>query len=179
MSSWSEMVILTAQNKLKAFVTFAREESLVEALNQSHQLFRIPLQLARVKEAQETCEVAARIDRVYKLFVGGIPKRAKSSEVRVYFEKFGEIQVLEIPSNSNKVNHGFTFVTFTDSESAQRVISRKHFMGGKPLEIKPSRPRRQESPNFKAFYGQSDQPVEIRPDLSEDQFVTPYHSNKK
>lgn len=179
MSSWSETVGSSAQNKLKAFVTFAGEESLMEALNQSHQLFRIPLQLSRVKEAQESGEVLARVDRVYKLFVGGIPKRARSSEVRVYFEKFGEIEALEIPSNSNKVNHGFAFVTFTDPESAQKVIHERHFMGGKPLEIKPSRPRRQESPNFKAFYGQSDQPVEIRPDLSGGHFVTPYHTNKR
>ena len=74
-----------------------------------------------------------------KVFVGGLPKAMPDEEVRLYFEKFGEIQEVDIKVDPGTTNsRGFGFVTFKDESAAVECLKLydTHQVGGKWVEVK-------------------------------------------
>ena len=56
-----------------------------------------------------------------KLFITGITKKLKNSEVKKYFNCFGKVKDVKLmPSNSGK---GMGFVVFADFDSVDKVLA--------------------------------------------------------
>lgn len=62
---------------------------------------------------------------IRKLFVGGIPALTTFEEFRAYFQQFGELSDVMLPTKTkeSKLNNGFGFVTFKEPQSAARVLA--------------------------------------------------------
>ena len=65
---------------------------------------------------------------VRKLFVGGVPALTTFAEFKKYFQQFGSLTDVMLPTKSkeSKLNCGFGFVTFENSESAMEVLKSKN-----------------------------------------------------
>lgn len=82
-----------------------------------------------------------------KLFIGGLSYETTDESLRQYFAKFGNIaSAVVIRDQDTNRSRGFGFVTFTDPESAQNVLSNQsnqsHVVDGRRVESKLAVPRR-------------------------------------
>ncbi|KAA3670534.1 heterogeneous nuclear ribonucleoprotein A1/A3 [Paragonimus westermani] len=75
---------------------------------------------------------------VCKIFVGGIRRNIRDDDLFEYFSKFGSIveAVIMMDKETNQ-SRGFGFVTFSDTDSVDRVVSdNPHNLGGYPIDVK-------------------------------------------
>lgn len=79
------------------------------------------------------------LEKVRKIFVGGLPLSIDSKALKTYFENFGKV------SEANVVMHhltmksrGFAFVVFEDERVVDEVLSRHddHYIEGKWIDCK-------------------------------------------
>ncbi|XP_055963329.1 heterogeneous nuclear ribonucleoprotein A1-like [Sorex fumeus] len=75
---------------------------------------------------------------VRKIFVGGIKEDINERHLREYFQRFGNIEMIEIITDQDSgKRRGFAFVTFDDHDSADKsVIQKFHVVNGHNCEIK-------------------------------------------
>ena len=89
---------------------------------------RKKLAISRAKN-QIRVQVSVNEDKnVRKLFVGGVPALTTFAEFKKYFQQFGALSDIMLPTKTkeSKLNCGFGFVTFQNSESAKEVLDRKN-----------------------------------------------------
>ncbi|KAL1811325.1 hypothetical protein DCAR_0623391 [Daucus carota subsp. sativus] len=77
-----------------------------------------------------------------KLFVGGIAWETSEESFSNYFSSYGEItdSVIMMDKLTGRPR-GFGFVTFADSEVADKVLSKEHIIDGRAVEVKRTVPR--------------------------------------
>jgi len=83
------------------------------------------IQIARAKNQVKVDQYKEYDKDIRKLFVGGIPALTTFAEFKEYFQKFGEISDIMLPTKSkdSKLNCGFGFVTYQDAKSAYDVLN--------------------------------------------------------
>lgn len=70
------------------------------------------------------------------LIMLGLPWKISESELRKYFEKFGEILMLQIKKDNNGQSRGYGFIRFEKYESQVRVLAQKHMIEGRYCDVK-------------------------------------------
>lgn len=64
---------------------------------------------------------------VKKIFVGGIKEDTEEHHLRDYFEQYRKIEVIEIMTDGGSgKKRGFSFVTFDDHDSVDKIIIQKY-----------------------------------------------------
>ena len=94
----------------------------------------------------ETGENAAAHDEdERKLFVGGLPQDAKDPEIREYFSKYGEIDVITLKTDQNTGrSRGFAFVVFKSVEGVDAVCAEpNHTVKNKKSMSKKFKPNKE------------------------------------
>ena len=97
----------------------------------------------RGRDDDEELDPEAQLMR--KLFIGGLNYSTTDSEMREYFEQFGQLEdcVVMKFSDSGR-SRGFGFVTFaTSSQLDDCQAQRPHSLGNRTLETKRATPRRE------------------------------------
>ena len=67
-----------------------------------------------------------------KLFLGGLPHGARRDDIRDTFEKFGEIEDVNLPLDHDGRHKGFCFVTYHEAADCADAAKKHHqndFMG--------------------------------------------------
>ncbi|XP_047144972.1 heterogeneous nuclear ribonucleoprotein A/B isoform X1 [Hydra vulgaris] len=79
-----------------------------------------------------------------KLFVGGLAWDTTEESLRNYFEKFGEVESVNLKRNKEDLNkhRGFAFVKFVTQESADEVLNQAepHILDGSKIDPKSACP---------------------------------------
>lgn len=78
------------------------------------------------------------------LIVLGLPYKISESDLRKYFEKFGEILMIQIKKDNTGQSRGYGFVRFEKFESQVKVLAQKHMIDGRMCDVK--------IPNSKVIY---------------------------
>jgi len=128
------------QSKGFGFVLFEEASSVekVEAVT-NHSLGGRKIN-AKKAQAKERCK---------KIFVGGVNPSLPEEEIRTHFEKFGEIDVLELPLNKSKdppIRKGFIFITFKDADACDAATAKglhKQELGDRKVDVKKAVPQEQ------------------------------------
>merc|ERR1711976_342201 len=96
-----------------------------------------------------------REDDERKLFVGGLSWETTVKDMREYFSKFGEVTdctLKTVPETGR--SRGFGFITFSTSESADKVIAQSnHMLRGRNIDPKKALARGAREPVKKVFVG--------------------------
>ena len=150
------------QNKYKkwySFITFSKDESVQKILEKEILFEGKKLKITRAKKPIINIKNDLYLDKSKKIFIGGLPSQVTKKELLKYFQKFGEIEDICLPLKNQKlkINKGYGFITYVDSESVALVVDslNRHFIRGKWIEIKIAKPRDNTSPNFKAYCDKS------------------------
>ena len=80
-----------------------------------------------------------KFEKEYKtIFVGGLPQDAKDPEIREYFSKYGEINVINLKTDQNTGrSRGFAFVVFKSVEGVDAVCAEpNHTVKNKKVDVK-------------------------------------------
>lgn len=120
-----------------AFITYADPVIAQQVLEQTHVLFGKKVQLKKAATKDSTRK-KVQDDKQKKLFITGISKKLKNSEVKKYFGCFGKVKDVKLmPSKSGK---GMGFVVFAESGSVAKVIehSSVHKIAKHKVRILPS-----------------------------------------
>ncbi|KAJ1410764.1 hypothetical protein B484DRAFT_336254 [Ochromonadaceae sp. CCMP2298] len=77
-----------------------------------------------------------------KIFIGGLSWQTTDQNLRIYFEKFGELSdvALMIDKRSGKPR-GFGFIKMKDPAAADIVMSNEHTIDGRLVDVKRALPR--------------------------------------
>jgi len=92
---------------------------------------------------------------ILKLFVGGVAPHTTGSDLRQYFEQFGEVSdAVVMFDHENKRPRGFGFVTFADEDSVNNLFSQgiTHTIHNKTVEIKRAVPQSQMPASTTPYY---------------------------
>jgi len=75
-----------------------------------------------------------------KLFVGGIPPAVHEHSLTKYFENFGPVIRVEIPSHKESgIRKGYAFVTFKTLQGSEHALSlQRHFIEDHEISVKPA-----------------------------------------
>lgn len=79
-----------------------------------------------------------------KIYVGNLPWSVDSEKLKEMFSEFGEItEAVVISDKYSGRSKGFGFVTFENSESAQKAVSEMNEkeVEGRALKVNEARPR--------------------------------------
>tara|TARA_S200000501_G_scaffold5943_1_gene5199 strand:+ start:7152 stop:8576 length:1425 start_codon:yes stop_codon:yes gene_type:complete len=73
-----------------------------------------------------------------KLFIGGLPREIGTDELREMFAKFGDMVDCIVPTDENKVNRGFGFVTYSEKSEAEAAASELdgHKINGRRIGVR-------------------------------------------
>uniref|UniRef100_X2AZP4 RRM domain-containing protein n=1 Tax=Capitella teleta TaxID=283909 RepID=X2AZP4_CAPTE len=97
-----------------------------------------------------------------KLFVGGLSWETTVKDMREYFTQFGEVLDCTLKTDPETGrSRGFGFITFTSTESAEKVISQEspHMLHGRNIDPKKALARGAREPIKKVFVGGLDPDV--------------------
>jgi len=94
---------------------------------------------------------------VKKIFVGGIKDDTTEDHLRQHFEKFGELEQVEVMEDrETRKKRGFAFVTFADHDPVDKIVSQKyHTINSHNCEVRKALPKN-EMDKFKMKQNQSD-----------------------
>jgi RNA recognition motif-containing protein len=83
-----------------------------------------------------------------KLFIGNLPYKANTENMKAYFAKYGEIVDCNVPFDARtKLSKGFGFIVFQQPETLDMIMKEKiHRMEGRLMELKRAI-RREEASN--------------------------------
>ncbi|XP_014787730.1 heterogeneous nuclear ribonucleoprotein A1 [Octopus bimaculoides] len=126
----------TNQSKGFAFVTFVCPEALDKVQEaRPHCIDNRKLDTKRAIPQDEAPENKVSVS---KMFVGGIKEDSTEDEIRNTFSPYGEIEKIDMirDKGTGKFKR-FCFVTFTDYDSVDKCVIKKHFeLSGKQVEVK-------------------------------------------
>ncbi|KAH9906531.1 hypothetical protein F4778DRAFT_655142 [Xylariomycetidae sp. FL2044] len=95
-----------------------------------------------VEETEDTA--LSSIRKTKRLFIRNLPYSATEDDLRSFFEQYGILEEVHVPTDKSKNNRGMGFVLFTSSDDAARAfqnLDRSPFMG-RILHILASAPKR-------------------------------------
>jgi len=110
-------------------------------------------------------EFAEPIEGV-KIFVGGLARQTKSSDLAEYFAQFGTVvDAVVMYNHSLGVSRGFGFVTFQTQDISDYVLAQRHTVHNKSVEAKLAIPRdptarstRRDGPRDRTSHRKSNRP---------------------
>jgi RNA recognition motif. (a.k.a. RRM, RBD, or RNP domain) len=79
--------------------------------------------------------VAGKKGEEPRMFVGGLFPETSSEIVHKYFEKFGPVKEVKIIGEKQKRSRGFGFVLFQSFDTLNLVMSLKHVIAGRDVDI--------------------------------------------
>ncbi|KAI1749655.1 RNA recognition domain-containing protein [Xylaria castorea] len=95
---------------------------------------------------------AATLDAIRKtarIFCRNLPYDATAEDLRTYFEKFGEVEEVHVPSDASNKNRGMGFVLFHDPEAAADAFqSDRTTFQGRILHVLPAKAKTDELDEF-------------------------------
>lgn len=111
---------------LSASVTFSGGISLPgQLLTHQHHINGRWVSCERRPEKSEKTMNETNKNLNLKLFVNKLPKKSTLAEITTYFERFGEVERVNIPySNAGLSSKGFAFVTMSHAQGFFSVLSR-------------------------------------------------------
>ncbi|XP_023019444.1 TAR DNA-binding protein 43 [Leptinotarsa decemlineata] len=75
--------------------------------------------------------------RCTDLIVLGLPWKTTEQELREYFEKFGDVLMVQVKRDvKTQESKGFGFIRFASNESQIRVLSQRHMIEGRWCDVK-------------------------------------------
>lgn len=86
-------------------------------------------------------------ERIKKIFVGGVSPELPEEEIRTHFEKFGEIESMELPMNKSKeppIRKGFIFITYKEADACDAATAKgqlKQELGDRTVDVKKAVPQ--------------------------------------
>merc|ERR1719195_2499926 len=95
-----------------------------------------------VLNTTETSKMAAEQNPIHeddrKLFVGGLPQEAKDTDIQEYFGQFGEIENINLKTETNTGrSRRFAFILFKDSSGIEAATTQEaHVVKGKKITCK-------------------------------------------
>jgi len=106
---------------------------------------------------------AAQDEDERKLFVGGLPQDAKDPEIREYFSKYGEIDVITLKTDQNTGrSRGFAFVVFKSVDGVDAACAEpNHTVKNKKVAVKKAQAKQ-----GKVYVGK------LKAELSDDEIKT-------
>lgn len=129
----------TGRSRGFGYVTFATVEDAKNALSKEHLLGSRTLE---VKIATPKEEMRAPAKKVSRIFVARIPPAVTESTFRSYFEKYGDITDLYMPKDpSSKGHRGIGFITFSNAESVDDLMTESHELGGSTVVVDRATPK--------------------------------------
>ncbi|XP_010537557.1 PREDICTED: heterogeneous nuclear ribonucleoprotein 1 [Tarenaya hassleriana] len=104
----------------------------------------------RMKHSVEHRHTSSSTSSSGKLFVGGVSWQTTEESFAEYFLKFGElVDCILMTDRMTGKPRGFGFVTFADSEVAEKVLEEEHVIDGRKVDLKRTVPR--DEKEFKAI----------------------------
>merc|ERR1719230_1032025 len=93
------------------------------------------------KMAAETGNVVHEDDR--KLFVGALPQEAKDTDIKEYFETYGEVEAINLKiDNMTGRSRGFAFIVFKELAGIEAALQQEaHVVKGKKVTCKKAEAR--------------------------------------
>lgn len=120
-----------------AFVTYTKGKAVDDVMaNRPHQVAGRTLEPKRAISRNESRDPAAAVS-TNKLYVGTIGD-LQENELRKYFAEFGNISDIDVQQDKNQA-----FITFEDHDSVDRIVSKKHTVCGRPVEVRKALTRHQ------------------------------------
>ncbi|XP_038644077.1 RNA-binding protein 39-like isoform X2 [Scyliorhinus canicula] len=127
-----------------AYVEFYEMDSVALAINLSgSRLFGIPI-IVQASQAEKN-RTSALVSGQQKgqagptrLYVGSLHSNITEEMLRGIFQPFGKIDSLHVIKDTESgISRGYAFVTFSESESAQRALEQLHGfeLAGRPLKV--------------------------------------------
>jgi len=135
---------VTKQSRGFAFIRFQTVAAAQKVLKSTHNILgrRCEVRLPKKKE-----EVPLR-----KLFVGRLPDDTKQDDLDSYFQQFGELTDVYIPTPYR----GFGFVTFASSDDARAVLlQNQHTIKGTRINVKNAEPKEEKGKSSRSSRGSS------------------------
>lgn len=119
------------------FVTFTRGKAVDDVMsNRPHKVAGRVLEPKRAISRNESRDPAAAVS-TSKLYIGSIGDLSEE-ELRTFFLKFGSIDEIDVQSAK-----GQAFITFSDHDPVDRIVTEKHTVCGRPVEVRKALTRHQ------------------------------------
>lgn len=99
-----------------------------------HSILDKKIEVKRYVECEKERQRILQEDNEKAVHVCGLPLEATESDVSDYFSKFGKIERAYIICKDGK-SRGFGFIRFICPGSAEKVLSREHFILGKKIGV--------------------------------------------
>lgn len=122
------------------YVTFASAEDAKSTLTKEHSLGNRMLEVKIATPKEEMRSSSTR--KVTRIFVARIPPPVTEDEFRSHFEEYGEITDLYMPKDPGTKGHrGIGFITFSNAESVDNLMSDNHELGGSTVVVDRATPK--------------------------------------
>ncbi|KAH7289164.1 hypothetical protein KP509_31G061400 [Ceratopteris richardii] len=129
----------TGRSRGFGYVTFTTAESAEKALEAKHTINGRELE---VKVATPKEEMKNPPKKITRIFVARIPGKVSEDEFKKYFEKYGTITDIYMPSESGSKSHrGIGFITFESPDSVAKIMSETHELGGSAIVVDEATPK--------------------------------------
>ncbi|XP_049623278.1 heterogeneous nuclear ribonucleoprotein A1-like [Suncus etruscus] len=128
----------TKRSRGFGFVTYATVEEVDAVMNaRPHKVDGRFVEPKRAISREDSQRPGAHLT-VRKIFVGGIKEDTEEKHLREYFERFGNIEMVDIITDQESgKSRGFAFVTFDDHDSVDKIVIQKyHIVNGHSCEIR-------------------------------------------
>jgi hypothetical protein len=141
----------TGRSRGFGFIEFGTTDATNEAIKQK---------IHDIKGKQ--CEVKRAMSRENKkVFVGGISNDFPAEDLKNYFNKYGEVEEVELPMDkTTNRRRNFVFVVFKDENGANRAVEQtKHLLGDRYCDVKMFQPDARKPPGAGSGGGQNGPPA--------------------
>ncbi|KAI1364397.1 RNA recognition domain-containing protein [Xylaria arbuscula] len=89
------------------------------------------------------------IRKTARIFCRNLPYDATTEDLRTYFETFGEVEEVHVPSDASNKNRGMGFILFSDPEAAVKAFqSDRTTFQGRILHLLPAKAKTDELDEF-------------------------------
>ncbi|XP_053732779.1 heterogeneous nuclear ribonucleoprotein A3 [Synchiropus splendidus] len=109
------------------FVTYSSVKEVDEAMKERpHKVDGRVVEPKRAVSREDSNKPGAHLT-VKKIFVGGIKEDTEEYHIREYFERYGNIESIEIMmERATSKKRGFCFVTFDDHDTVDKIVAQKY-----------------------------------------------------
>jgi RNA recognition motif-containing protein len=131
-----------------AFVTVYSEEMYNKIHSQEHIIAGSKLEIKDALSKESIIEQEKQLTVIpRKIFIGGIPQNTTREELWSYFEKYGDIEDLNLTFKRENRGKGFGFLLFKDHKSMDEVLKdyQNHQINGSWFECQIAKPKFQEN----------------------------------
>lgn len=133
----------TKKSRGFGFVTFTKISMVDEVMTKRpHKLDGRTVTPKRAVSREDSEKPGAHAT-VKKIFVGGIKDDTTEDHLRTYFNKFGELEQVEVMEDrETRKKRGFAFVTFQDHDPVDKIVSQKyHTINSHNCEVRKALPK--------------------------------------